>query len=269
MRLFVLRNRASETAEVLALLECYERSESFFFELAPQADPWELPFILHEFAQRGSLTVDAAWSRRWVQSRLVPPERQNLGEVLRENGLASYDELKLLELTGGRCSQDECYLEPVVREQVPAWYKEREKSRLADVYALGGRRLMAAYRDGAVLVCDVRGLFEARRPFARLLKEETAFLRVSLQAGGHGAQWGSTLALSAAELRQIGQPLPLDTGDVALLVSQAVCDTAEAAQLLGCTRQNVSDLVRRGRLVPLKESGRTTLFLRAEILARR
>ena len=269
MRLYRLRDGANEAAGTLAYLECYERPRAYFFELAPDADAWDLPFILHEFAQRGMRTIDATWSRRWVESRLVPPERQNLGEVLRTNGLETYDELRLLELTGGRCSQDACYLVPAGSEQPSAWYGQRVASRLADVYAIGGFGLLSVFGDGEVRVCSARELLGGRRPFARVLSDEAVFARVALQAGGHGAQWGEALAAPCAELREAGTLLPLDPDDLRSLIGQSVCDTAEAAQMLGCSRQNVSDLVRRGKLPVLKAGPRGTLFLRADVLARR
>ena len=57
--------------------------------------------------------------------------------------------------------------------------------------------------------------------------------------------------------------------DVALVARQALCGTNEVAQLLGCTRQNVSDLVRRGKLPVCKADGRMQLFLRSDVLNRR
>lgn len=268
MRVFELHDETNESAGTLAYLECYERPRAFFFELVSDVDPWDLPFILHEFAQRGQLTIDAGWTLRWVQSRLVPPERQNLGEVLRKNGMEQYDELRLLELTEGRCSQDGCYLVPLAGE-TPKWYERRVASRLADVFALGDYRLLSTFGDGEVRICSARELLGPRRPFARVVSDEDVFDRVSLQAGGHGAQWGDALEVSAAELRGAGEALPLDSSSVASLVRQSVCDTADAARILGCTRQNISDLVRRGKLRPLMTSPRGALFLRSDILARR
>ena len=71
------------------------------------------------------------------------------------------------------------------------------------------------------------------------------------------------------ELRASGELLPIEPCDITALARQAVCDTAEAARILGCSRQNISDLVRRGKLVPLKKGSRGTVFLRADVLARR
>ena len=197
------------------------------------------------------------------------PERQNLGEVLRENGLSDYDELRLLELTEGRCSQDACYLVPRALGELPTWYAERTSQRLRDVFALSDFRLMALFRSGEVVWLSARELLADRRVFARILQDEEVFRRAALQAGGHGVRWGEQLALSSEELLRAGHPLPLSAEDVALVARQALCGTAEVMQVLGCTRQNVSDLVRRGRLSSYKVDGRMQLFLRSDVLDRR
>lgn len=55
--------------------------------------------------------VDSTWSMKWVQSRIVPSSRQNIGQILRANGMESYDEYKLLLKSQGRSCQDEFYIE--------------------------------------------------------------------------------------------------------------------------------------------------------------
>ena len=46
--------------------------------------------------------MNSDWSMRWVQSRIIPSSRQNIGEILRVNGMRSYDEHKLLLKNEGR-----------------------------------------------------------------------------------------------------------------------------------------------------------------------
>lgn len=269
MRVFALRDEANEAAGNLAYLECYEDSHACYFELPPGADCWDLPFILFEFAKRGVFTIDAQWSMIWVQSHIVPPERQNLGEILKVNGLDEYDELRLLELTEGRCAQDACYLVPVGCNELPGWYEERKATRLLDAYHLEAYRLVAAFCDGRIVVCDMAEELNDRREFSLVLSDEKRFARMRLQPGGHGVMWGDALQVSCDELAGCGIDLPLSTGDVADLLNQVVYSTSEAAEILGCSRQNVVDLVRRGRLVPIKATGHVTLFLRSDILAYR
>ncbi|MDR1439965.1 MAG: DNA-binding protein [Clostridiales bacterium] len=51
-------------------------------------------------------------------------------------------------------------------------------------------------------------------------------------------------------------------------IASEVVNTSEATLLLGCTRQNIDDLARRGKLAPIKTYPRDKLFLRADVLAR-
>ena len=65
-----------------------------------------MPFLFSSFVERGERAIGPAWARRWVAERVVPPGRQNLGEVLRANGLREYSEFALLAIGKGACSQD-------------------------------------------------------------------------------------------------------------------------------------------------------------------
>ena len=267
MKTFALRDEADDRRSDLAYLMCYERTRAFYLELPDGADPWGLPFILHEFAARGQTTVDAPWSLRWVRSRLVPTERQNLGEVLRVNGLEEYDELRLLTLTEGRCAQDSCYLVPVRQQGLPAWLADRQRTRLADAYALPGFRVLALFKDGLTRVVALDEATSETPARARILSDVETFGRMEVAEGGRGVCWGSLLAVDAKALRSAGVEVPLSAADVAAIAADALMETREVAAALSCTRQNVSDLVRRGRLTPVKQTPRGPLFLRRDVRA--
>ena len=78
-----------------------EKDKKFYIELPDTADYWETPLILSSFLKRGKKTIDSHWSKIWVQQRIVPTDRQNLGQILKANGLEEYDEFKLLMLAKG------------------------------------------------------------------------------------------------------------------------------------------------------------------------
>ncbi len=52
------------------------------------------------------------------------------------------------------------------------------------------------------------------------------------------------------------------------LIEDNIVNTKEVTEILGCSRENVADLVRRGKLKPVYTSQRARLFLRADVLAR-
>jgi excisionase family DNA binding protein len=51
-------------------------------------------------------------------------------------------------------------------------------------------------------------------------------------------------------------------------INENIITTMEVAELLNCSRQNIDDLVRRGKLVPVRKTQRDKWFLKADILAR-
>lgn len=102
MKIFAIRDAGDRDNKDIAFLFYYEKGGRFYVELPADADPWETPLILSSFLKRGERTVNSYWSRVWVQQRIVPADRQNIGQILRDNGLKEYDECRLLELSEGR-----------------------------------------------------------------------------------------------------------------------------------------------------------------------
>ena len=76
----------------------------------------KISFMIALFLQKGIRHVDSKWSLRWVQSRVIPSSRQNIGEILRVNRMRSYDEHELLVKNEGRSCQDEFHIEVLEEE---------------------------------------------------------------------------------------------------------------------------------------------------------
>lgn len=53
----------------------------------------------------------------------------------------------------------------------------------------------------------------------------------------------------------------------AFIVSEVI-NTSEAMSLLNCTRQNIDDLITRGKLTPIKKFKRDSIFWKEDILQR-
>ena len=51
-------------------------------------------------------------------------------------------------------------------------------------------------------------------------------------------------------------------------MADEVINTAVVMELLNCSRQNVFDLIKRGKLKPIKETPKDRLFLKSDILIR-
>ena len=84
-----------------------EEAREYRIEIAPAASEDDVPMLLAAFIHRKQRTLDSKWSRKWVEERVVPPSRQNLGQILKANGLDDYDDFQMLMIGKGRCCQDD------------------------------------------------------------------------------------------------------------------------------------------------------------------
>ena len=266
MKIFAIRDNYISTQKNLAYLFYYEGADRFYIEIPDDADPWEVPMLLDTFVKKGQYTVDSHWSRTWVQQRIVPSDRQNLGQILKDNGLKEYDEFQLLMLAMGRCAQDDCYLVPVKEDEVPAAIQKRRMKRIEDVVPLPDWELLVFFRDGDVKRCDMQPYFEKERPFRILMEREDYFASVRVQPGGYGVEWDVNLRVSDEMLHRMKQSGTLRRAEFYYFALQNVVNTAEAAEILGCTRQNIEYLSRTGKLHPIRETGKNTLYLKSEIM---
>ena len=131
MRAYAIRDASIDKSRDLAWLLYYEREDTFHIEISDNVDEWDAPLILSSFVKRGVRALDPYWSRVWVEQRIVPRDRQNLGMILKENGLKEYDVHRLLILADGRCAQDECFIVPLKTASFP-----QELCRRLGEYAL-------------------------------------------------------------------------------------------------------------------------------------
>lgn len=268
MKIFAIRDESAQVQTDLAYLLYYEQEKRFYIELPEDADPWDTPLLLSSFLKKGETTVNAYWSKLWVQQRIIPTDRQNINQVLRDNGLESYDEFALLMLSMGRCAQDDYYLVPLEKSMLPDCIQTRFLKRIENVIPLEDYCLLVFFRDGKVRKCSLKAYFAQHSHFGILLKKPELFHQVRMQTGGHGITWDVKLSISDTALYKMGKAVPLSAGDFRSFIEYNVLTAAEAAQMLGCSRQNIDDLVRRGKLHPIKATGKTTLFFKSEVIQR-
>ena len=106
------------------------------------------------------------------------------------------------------------------------------------------------------------------KDFRILIKNSEYFEHVQIQSGGYCVAWDVNMCVSDSVLYRMGKNVPLTASDFRNFVTHRVINATEAAELLGCSRQNIIDLTKRGKMHPLKTSDKNTLYLKSEILKR-
>lgn len=109
MHKFLIKNKIYNDKTV-AFLYYDEKSRRYRIEIPENVKSTEAPLIIADFIERGQREIGNEWSYRWVKQRVVPADRQNIGQILKRNGLQFYDEFPMLISNQGRSCQDECYL---------------------------------------------------------------------------------------------------------------------------------------------------------------
>lgn len=139
--------------------------------------------------------------------------------------------------------------------------------KILDAVPLPNLEVLVFFEDGKVKKFDVKRLFDDW-PEYRRLEDSKSFKRLRVEPGGYGISWDGELDCSEGELYENGVDIPLRLEDFRAFSENNLVSTREATNILGCSKQNVDDLVRRGKLHPIKKDGRYNLFLRCEVVAR-
>lgn len=266
MQIFAIKDERNKT---LAWLMYYEKAKRFYIELPDDADIWETPLFLSSFLKKGQKSINAYWSEQWVNQRIVPTDRQNLGEVLRDNGLDEYDPYKLLILGNGRCAQDDYYIKKINAQDIPVDLKKRLSEKIEDAVVSSDVSALVFFKDGIVKKVSLHDYLISNREFSPLLTNEEIYRSTTISPGGNGLCWGSNLEITAEEIRGIEKDLPIVLDDFLRFATDRMVDSAEAMEMLHCTRQNLADLVRRDKLHPVKKSAKNTVYRKAEIEERK
>lgn len=279
MRAYAIRDASIDKGRDLAWLLYYEREDTFHIEISEDVDEWDAPLILSSFVKRGVRALDPYWSRVWVEQRIIPSDRQNLGMILKENGLTEYDAYRLLVLSDGRCAQDECFITPLKTGAFPQELNRRLAGTLSCIVPVPDRTLLF-FRDGLVeSICDTELLelpswetaafctvvSDRERLMKRLRLYRERLVGLTMQPGGHGITISDDCHIPVDILRSGGTTLSVAAADFKAYLQQELIDTAGAAELMGCTRQNIQDLVSRGRIKPVMTLRNNFLFLRSEL----
>ena len=268
MKIFAIQDETDSTKKALAYLFYYENEKLFYIELPDDADEWETPLLLSSFIKKGEKTINSYWSKMWVCQRIVPPDRQNIGQILRDNHLSEYDEFDLLILGMGRCAQDDYYLVPIDEASLPSSIKKRSLKRIENVIPLEDFNLLVFFANGTIKKCSLKSYLEENIRFRILLKKEELWNNVKPEVGGYGITWDDNLRISDSMLYRTGKRIPLTTSDFNSYIKHGIVNVSEAAGILECSRQNIDDLTKRGKLHPVKSSGKNTVYLKNEILKR-
>ena len=254
-----------ENEEVIGTLLYYEKCHDFIVELKDNLDEWTAPLMFSGFVKKKIYTIPREYSFLWVKERVIPSGRQNIVQILKNHKMDSYDEMKLLELSGGRCSQDSLYIKKT--DEIPDYILKR-RCNITECSICGDNSILCFFENGEVKKVDLNELKHINK-VTNVIKNRNLFESCMVGTGGYFITFNDSIDISASVIYDAGATIPLTRDDFILFTKKNLLDTSECCEMLECSRQNVSYMVSQKMLTPVKNDVKGNLYLKGEVLANR
>ena len=240
----------------------YEKESSFIIELQENLDEWTAPLLFTSYVKKNIYTIPKDISLLWIQERIIPIGRQNINDILNNHKLKSYDEMKFLEISEGRCSQDSMYVRKI--DEIPKYVIKRQQKNIVDVVILKKNNILCFFADGSTKKIDLNELLDAEG-IDKIIKNEGLFETGKVSLGGYGVIFNDSIEIPANRLYNSGIEVPLSLEDFKQFLKKNVYDTTKSCEVLECSRQNMAYLVKQKLIYPIKEETKGNLYIKGDI----
>ena len=252
-----------ENALEIGCLLYFEKERDFIIELQDYLDEWTAPLLFTSFVKDSVYTIPREISLLWVRERVIPSGRQNIGSILSNHKLKEYDEMKFLELSSGRCSQDSLYIRKI--DELPDYVSARREKNLIDCVAIQENRLLCFFADEKVKIVQLSALHQLES-VKKVMKNTLLYESCTVGTGGYSVTFNNSIDIPSAVLYETGEEIPLSRRDFISFVQKNVVDTTECCDILACTRQNLSYMMKNKQIEGVKENVRGNLFFKGDVV---
>ncbi len=241
----------------------YEKERKFIIELQDYLDEWTAPLLFTSYVKQNDFTIPSDISYLWVKERVIPPGRQNINSILATHKLKAYDEMTFLEISEGKCSQDMLFIRKL--NDMPAYVKNRIKRNLVDCTITEDAHLLCFFANEVIKKVDLSKMNE-NAVVSKVKANQMLLKSAKVGTGGYSIIFNDTLEIPANLLWENGEIIPLSMNDFIGFVQMNILDTSECCDILQCSRQNISYMVKEGFLEPVKENVKGNLYRKGEVL---
>ena len=261
MKIFAIID--GETTLLTGILLYYEKEGTCVIELPEYLDEWTAPLLFTSYVKKKIYTIPRDISFLWVKERVIPSGRQNINDILAHHNMQSYDEMKFLQISEGKCSQDSLYIKKI--DMLPDFVIERQKKNIVECVLSDDHTLLCFFEDDTIKKIQLEDLqsFEEQN---KIISNEQVYQSGKVGTGGYCVTFNESIDLPAWLLYDEESNIPLNLNDFKVFLKNNVLDTTESCDLLECSRQNMSYMVRKQQLTPVKEEVRGDLYLKGDVL---
>ncbi len=265
MKVFAIWDDDWENKTPIGYLFCYEKENAFMIELNSELDEWNAPLLFTSFVKKNIYTIPKEISALWVRERVIPSGRQNIGSILKNHKMTEYNEIKLLALSQGKCSQDSCYLKEITYNDVPQEIRARSLDNVTECFVSGEHDIICLFQNDMVRRVDLRKLVVENEKIASILRNQKILNTVEVGVGGYSITFNQSIEIDKRILIEKGAEIKISAQDFYSFVNKNIVDTAEACEILQCSKQNLTYLMKTGKVKPIRQGLRENLFYKGNI----
>lgn len=264
MKIFAIHDNDVDKKNTIGYLFCYEKSHEYIIELSEKLDEWDAPLLFQKYVREKNYTILNHEAKLWINERVIPSGRQNIGAILKNAKLKEYNELTLLSLSKGKCSQDSCYLVEVSEDDIPDEIKKRESNTIKECFVTEEQRIVCMFKDKSVKKLSLQKLAHQYKELIPVLRNQDLLNSLKVGVGGYTITFNDDIRIPAKDISCM-ESEPITIVDFSNFVMRNVVDTTGACDMLVCSRQNVSYMVNVNKLSPIKNGTKEKLFTRGDI----
>lgn len=265
MRIFAIHDDEIDEENSIGILFYYDRTDEYVIELREDLDEWNAPLLFSGLVKKGIYTISKDISRLWVEERVIPSGRQNIGLILRNSKLSKYNEANLLSISKGKSSQDNCYIKEIKSEELPEWVRQRQTNNIWEAFPIVDNRVICLLDNDNAIEVDLEKCLDEVPKLYMILANQKLMSTLKVDAGGYGISFNDSISIEKRILLEHGVILPIYSHVFREFANHCLVNTTEACSILECTRQNLGYLVKNDMLHPIKENWRENVFFKGEI----
>lgn len=265
MKSYAIYDKALNRTTPVGYLFYYEKAASFIIELCDDLDEWDAPLLFQKLVKEKRYTVPANISHLWVSERIIPSGRQNIGTILKNHRLSDYDEMSLLRLSRGKCAQDDCYISEIAYADIPQSITDRTKNNIRECFPTEDSQLLCLFNDNTAKKVDFTTLIDKYSDLSYVIVNKALLDSVKVGVGGYSAVFNDSIEIPSVDLYAHGILLPLTSNDFYNFIHRNVMDTTATYNMLQCSRQNLSYMVREEKITPIIYGTKENLYLKGEV----
>lgn len=228
MRIFSIRNRIS----IYGYLFVNDKYDDCYMELNEGIEDY--PIFFQSFIDKKKYTINSYWTYKWINERIVPYERRNINDILKDNNIPYYNEVLLLISSKGHSSMDDNYIEEVKIQDLDDRVKKRMEYHIIDFIYEKNQLIVFLKNNITYLIENIN-------------EEEVPFLSIF----GNEIVYNSKVKYDYLYIKDNGKKFSLNYNSLINYINTNVLASKDIINELGFSRQYLNTLKKNNKIIVL------------------